>query len=190
MLVEEGASATATEPDAGPAQSEHETENKEEEVQAKTGPLQKLDPELDAELEKKAAAEPDVLIGRATEIHPQHCGGAYMEPQVPLSNINAFRGTFLVRKGKENSEKKPVAVVQTDADGVFSVELPEGAYCLVESSKKNPPKGTAKGGAEAQCLKEHWKRCDAIVEHPSKKPVYIALHRTCFGPCYMGPLPP
>lgn len=146
--------------------------------------------QIAADLEKKAAAEPDVLVGGASVKKVVTCGGAAPPPGTPYSTTSAYGGEILIREGEENSTAEPVAVVQAGAQGVFSASLPGGTYCLVEASKKDKPQGKAPMYVDPKCLEGKWKKCDAVVEHPSGKPAFIVLYRPCFGPCYHGPMPP
>jgi hypothetical protein len=184
-----------------PSQSESHAQPEKPENEIETGSAIDTDTEtmqtetdpwaqLTAELEKKAAADPGTLIGSVKVTQALCCGGAAPPPDQPCSASGPYSGEILVREGKKNSKDKPVTVMKTDGKGVFSDHLPEGTYCLVEASKKDPPTGTAPMYVDAQCLAEQWEACDAVVEHPSGKPVFIPLFRPCFGPCYHGPLPP
>jgi hypothetical protein len=147
--------------------------------------------ELAAELAKRAAAEPNLLVGGATVTEAQNCGGALITLDTVLRSYkHAYKGDILVRKGKENSKAKPVATIQPDAEGTFSIELPPGTYCLIESSKKDPPPGKTTQYMDATCLETLWKSCDAVVKHPSGKPVLLDLVDPCSSPCYFGPPPP
>jgi hypothetical protein len=145
---------------------------------------------LYADLEKKAAAEPDVVHGAARITKVVRCGGMAPPPDEPYSITNPWNGEILVRKGDENSTDEPVAAIQSQGQGVFAVKLPAGTYCLVRASKKDKPSGKAPMYVDGDCLLKEWKECDAVVEHPSGEPVYLSIFEPCFGPCYHGPMPP
>ena len=170
-----------------------EPETKAENVQAETEKVQtKADPEaqLVAELKKKAASAPDILIGRARVTYMLCCGGVAPLEDKSCYSTSLYHGDILIRKGEKNSTDEPVAVAKADEQGIFSASLPEGKYCLVVASKKNKPAGPVSMHENAQCLVEEWESCDAIIEHPLGAPVFIELSQPCFGPCYQGPLPP
>jgi hypothetical protein len=146
--------------------------------------------ELAAGLHDKAAADPDLLVGGVTVTRPSHCGGALVTPDTKLTTLKyAYKGDFLVREGKTNSETEPVAELDLDGEGTFSVALPAGTYCLIKDTKKDPPAKTSQYH-DPTCLEARWKSCEAVVEHPSGKAVIIDLVESCSSPCYFGPPPP
>ena len=142
------------------------------------------------ELAVKAGENPEVLVGGAKVTEVLHCGGAAPPIDSSYSVTRPFTGQVLVREGDENSTSEPVAVLQPDVRGVFEMELPAGTYCLVESSRKDPPDMDQGQYVDTDCLISEWKKCDAVVEHPSGAPVWVSLFDPCFGPCYFGPMPP
>ncbi len=137
----------------------------------------------------RAAENPRRLTGWAVETKTVHCGGMAPPPGEPTSASAPFRGRILVRRGDENSTRRPVAVLQPDEAGVFSAKLAPGMYCLVTDRKRRSP-GAVGADTDAACLRAWWRRCDAVARVPSRVPVRLEVRQDCFGPCYRGPYPP
>ncbi len=118
-------------------------------------------------------------------------GGPYR--RFPESSIGpAARQRLLFRKGERNSETKPVAEVTTDELGLFGLDLPPGAYCLIDPAALRPP---ARGlqNFEPKCLQEAWRTCAQRFRVPESRGAVVVVHVTFTQgrpACYFGPEPP
>jgi len=97
---------------------------------------------------------------------------------------------LIVRKGKVNSISPSVEVV-SGADGVFSLSLEPGTYCVVEESKRDID---AKGGAYVDrfCMQGILRQCDAVwnVTPAALQQFSVVIAKNHPPPCYNGPRPP
>lgn len=151
------------------------------------------------------------VTGKVTHT-AEYCGGAKPDKATleELQKPKPLGGKkFFIRKGNKNSIKEPVvASFVTDAEGNFSVLLPPGEYCIIESRKydkeyvadiaKNYKKAGANySAADLNCLKEWLAKPDAVfnVNEKGENKVEVVYHDPCSWnatPCvqYTGPTPP
>ena len=134
------------------------------------------------------------VSGKAEEYHP-YCGGAYpseedllaQETPWPLANR-----TFEVYAG-ERSDTVPVTSFLTDGEGRFTLWLDPGTYCVVERGSRDMTIGES-DTVDRACLEEWVKGCDKRwtidVEAGEEYDGSFGPVRPCFGPCYIGPMPP
>jgi hypothetical protein len=131
-----------------------------------------------------------------------YCGGAAPTEQM-LEWLRKEklvpRKELFVRAGTANRSSPIVLKFATDAEGNFRISLPPGDYCIIEESKKEPPKApkASKGawnGADSQptCLQKWYGTCDKTltVGQQDLKDVLIKFHRACHPPCTTGGPPP
>jgi hypothetical protein len=127
------------------------------------------------------------ISGQAFLNRAVHCGGAAPRPGEKMTDRSAAGSRQLfIRPGNKNDVTKKATEVTTSPDGSFTVDLPDGEYCIVDLGKKDMPKGGQY--TDQSCLQGWVTQCDAVVKAPGS--VTVELQQGCFGPCYRGPLPP
>jgi len=99
---------------------------------------------------------------------------------------------ILVRAGKQNRDRKPVAEGISDKDGRLTLDLAPGDYCVVGEGKRHLTAGGPY--TDAACIERWFTECDAVW-HVSEAPdqqVSVSFLRRGVGPgpCYHGPSPP
>ena len=99
---------------------------------------------------------------------------------------------ILVRAGKNNRDKKPVAEATSDKNGRVALELAPGDYCVVGESKRHLTPGGPY--TDAACIEQWFTACDAVwhVTEASDQQFSVSFLRRTVGPgpCYHGPSPP
>lgn len=146
-----------------------------------------------------ALANPPPVKPRATKtkirvmkITTTHCGGAAPAPDEQLTDEAPLTSQkFLFRRGAKNSRSRVVASAVTDDQGWLAVDLPPGTYCMLDESKRTPPRAPRSGTSSnhnSACLDALAMTCDAVIKAPTVQTVERSVG--CFGPCYTGPLPP
>lgn len=141
-----------------------------------------------------------------------YCGGAEISPEemaeISKPRPHANKKCF-VRKGSKNDVKAPVvATFTSDANGNFTLSLPPGEYCIVDSRKydkkyiadiarKYKKAGQYYSAADLNCLKAWLVTPDAvfIVKEEGENKIEVNYYTPCgwdTTPCiqYDGPLPP
>ncbi len=141
------------------------------------------------------------VSGKVVETN-DYCGGAapteemleWLRKEKPVPRKELF-----VRAGTANGSSRILLKFTTDAEGNFKISLPSGDYCIIEESKREPPKvpHTSKGawnaaGSQPTCLQKWYGTCDKTltVGQQDLKDVLIKFHRTCNPPCTTGGPPP
>jgi hypothetical protein len=102
---------------------------------------------------------------------------------------------FLVRRGRENSNSRPVAEFVTRPDGTFEVALGPGTWCVVEEAKRHAMEvGASAVHTDAECMRAKRARCDAVwtLDGAPQQELKIVLTRRYGGrpDCWRGPSPP
>lgn len=154
----------------------------------------------------------DVEIQGKVMVREPYCGGAEISPE-EMSQISQPRPLpgkkLFVRKGNKNNINEPVVTTFcADAAGNFTLHLPPGEYCIVDTLKHNKKyieqiarkykkASTYYSAADKNCLKNWLSTPDAIftVKEGAENKVEVIYHRPCDWntvPCiyYDGPLPP
>lgn len=136
-----------------------------------------------------------------------YCGGAApseamlqkFRMPIPVSGMK-----FHLRKGNTNDlSAKIIGTCTTDAEGKFSIQLPDGEYCLINDERVRMPDEkqlTANTSLHygEECQAEWILQCDASFVISGKDLTLDTLryHERCFvsylSPCirYTGPMPP
>lgn len=132
-----------------------------------------------------------------------YCGGAPPTREV-LDSFNTpkampFKKLF-IKPGISNKEETPfIDSIITDENGRFSLDLPEGNYCVVEEWKSRHfqlPLKNEQETVDSACFRNLYNSCDYQVKVSEKNidNIKIIFHRPCVynQPCrsYHGPLPP
>ena len=122
-----------------------------------------------------------------------YCGGAAptQEMLAAASRPNPVASAhFLVRVGTANSASPPEAQFTTKPDGSFELAVPPGDYCIVTDAKRTLAV-TPSQYADRACLEQVQRTCDATWHVPAAGlDGSVTMARSCFGPCYHGPMPP
>lgn len=155
------------------------------------------------EPEKETA--PSYMVQFELSILYPHCGGAppRSEPMpVPLDQVQ-----FYIKEGTTNSAAKAVrANFTTDDQGLASIQLPKGTYCLIKAYKnqsfeefyqqKHKKPGPYYSLKDKACFEAWYAQCDLQVEVTEAGVTVIhTFYSQCFTadhPCmeYEGAMPP
>lgn len=149
--------------------------------------------------EKNPVTKSFTLSGKI-QWQQHYCGGARPEPGMENPQTIPANGQKLyVRKGNLNSPTTTVVdSVIADAEGNFSITLPQGIYCFIEGWKKplyKDPVSDRYNKYDTACYKNQYMQCDySLGLSANTSNVNIILDRPCNWnrPCvqYSGPLPP
>lgn len=149
--------------------------------------------------EKNPVTKSFTLSGKI-QWQQHYCGGARPEPGMENPKTIPANGQKLyVRKGNLNSPTTTVVdSVIADAEGNFSITLPQGIYCFIEGWKKplyKDPVSDRYNKYDTACYKNQYMQCDySLGLSANTSNVNIILDRPCNWnrPCvqYSGPLPP
>jgi len=117
-----------------------------------------------------------------------YCGGAQPTQKI-LDSFNTPKGIpfgkLFVKSGAKNIEGAPVIErINADANGNFSVYLPEGKYCFVEEWKIKPfklPLNNVNHKVDSTCFRNLYDSPDFSLNITNKNihHLEIILHRTC-----------
>lgn len=132
-----------------------------------------------------------------------YCGGA-APTQVELDELSKprpLKGKLLfLKQGNVNDpDSKIITRIVTDEKGKFSLQLPEGNYCIVEEYKTKElviPPSTSIAIYDETCLRDTYKKCDYsfTIKGSNISNITLNYHESCpwAKPCmdYSGPLPP
>jgi hypothetical protein len=121
----------------------------------------------------------------------ENCGGAAL-PYELMHRTRPAAQLLLFRHGSVNTAAPPLVERASDERGQLTIDLPAGTYCVVTAAKRDPSQQPTNAGAriDSACVERLARTCDATFTTPVKQ-VRIDLYRsTCFGPCYVGPMPP
>lgn len=144
------------------------------------------------------------IKGKLTQTS-NYCGGAAPSDEMLMEYATpkpyAFK-TLYVRKGDVNDLKKPIVMkFRSDANGMFSFQLPAGVYSIIQENQaeeldlKKIPTGHYLVANE-KCLKEWWAKPLYLLKVTEDKEIEINFHHPCFVPgdmpclTYVGPYPP
>lgn len=149
---------------------------------------------------KPAVALTDFTISGAVLETSDYCGGAAPSPdQLHPTPLGKQGVKLYIRPGKTNNWKTGlVDSIVSGLNGVFSISLPPGDYCIVEASKKGMPvvpENNPFSQWDSACYMENYQQCDySLNVSGNMENVKIVLTRHCLWttPCmsYNGPLPP
>jgi hypothetical protein len=115
------------------------------------------------------------VSGMATVVTP-NCGGA-LRPPNERQKTTPLVDTFLVKRGKQNSQDAAFTEFTSDATGRFQTKLPRGSWCVVQKSGSPVPPSVARAkpreaGApvafadetDVACLDAVWRECLQVLE--------------------------
>ena len=150
---------------------------------------------------RKATAQPVTYTVSGFVMEKQdYCGGA--KPTEDMSNpapVGKEGIKMYIRKSNVNSSDHTIIdSIVSGPEGTFSVQLPAGEYCFIETWKKGPlvyPQDDANTTWNKECYKKSFETCDLTLQVKENTSGHqIVLHRRCpwRNPCntYRGPLPP
>ena len=135
--------------------------------------------------------------GRFTVTVPW-CGGM-AAPREALNRVAPDTQPFAIKRGARNTVSTPVAVVQPDSKGAFTVSLPAGTYCVVPASLSALPPSEARkvasadsipvAGVDLACLDFVWSECLAVwtLTDANHEPLEVLRYGTCSWNRRCGP---
>lgn len=129
-----------------------------------------------------------------------YCGGAAPSPeQLHPAPVGKQGIKLYIRPGKTNNWKNElIDSIVSGENGVFSISLPAGDYCIAEATKKGKPvvpKNNQFEQWDSACYMENYQQCDyslSVKENMENVKIIFTRHCPWTTPCmsYNGPLPP
>ena len=145
------------------------------------------------------------VTGHITIVKP-YCGGAAPSKEILAESRKAqpyAKQALLVRKGKTNALSTGLVTrAVTDANGDFSLQLPDGDYCIVLVEKENARAADFNANGymviDEKCDSKWLTQCEMsfTVANKNVSGLRLGLEKKCMlntmSPCitYDGPLPP
>lgn len=151
------------------------------------------------------------VTGTVMQTHA-YCGGAQPTPErmaeITKARVFPNKKCFIRPGSKNDPTKKPIASFVSDSAGNFSIDLPEGTYCIVDEKKNDrkfyddiitnhKTKTKFNEAADVKCLKNWVSMPDLVftVLKNKENKIEVTYHFPCSWdaiPCvqYHGPLPP
>ena len=152
------------------------------------------------------SGEKTFVVTGTIQTHNPYCGGARPTPEIengfsePIPNA-----VYYIYSGDRPKTAKDMTKITTNADGKFTVSLPNGLYSVIQESKLLPLeqfielksiKGDFYTNGDSECF-SNWKKgvdFSFNVESSDCSPLFTEIKR-CFtgaNPCleYEGPYPP